>query len=108
MHFNLFLGLVVILSAIHAAFGAEVLPAPRPVAAVDLFAQGVIPRVRLELSEDAMEQLRKNPRKYVSGAVLEGDRRYTNVAIRPKGGPGSFRPLDDRPAFTINFDRLAP
>ena len=84
----------------------------KPVPALDLFVQGEIPRVRLELSDDAMERLRKSPRKYVAGTVVEalanGERRYTNVAIRLKGAAGSFRPVDDRPAFTVNFDRLAP
>lgn len=80
----------------------------KPVPGVDLFERGEIPRVRLELSSDAMARLRKTPRQYVVGAVIEGARRYTNVSIRLKGGPGSFRTLDDRPAFTVNFDRLAP
>ena len=79
-----------------------------PVPALDLFAKGEIPRVRLELSDDAIERLRTSPRKYVTGTVVEGARRYTNVSIRLKGGPGSFRPLEDRPAFTVNFDREAP
>lgn len=84
----------------------------KPVPALDLFDQGVIPRVRIELSEDNMERLRKSPRRYVPGTVVENignaERRYTNVAIRLKGAAGSFRPIDDRPAFTVNFDRLAP
>jgi hypothetical protein len=80
----------------------------KPVAALDLFEKGEIPRVRLELSDDAMARLRGNPRKYVVGAIVEGARRYTNVSIRLKGGPGSFRPLEDHPAFTVNFDRQAP
>jgi len=111
IHLVLFVCLV--LAAVHALFGAEAgTVVTKPAPALDLFVQGEIPRVRLELSEAAMDQLRKSPRKYVAGAVVEtmekGERRYTNVAIRLKGGPGSFRPLDDRPAFTINFDRLAP
>ena len=109
MQLVLIIGLVLFVGAVCPLFGAEAGPVPKkPVPALDLFAEGKIPRLRLELSDDAMEQLRKSPRKYVSGAVVEGDRRYTNVAIRLKGGPGSFRPLDDRPAFTINFDRMAP
>jgi len=80
----------------------------KPVPALDLFKKGEIPRVRLELSDEAMEKLRVSPRKYVVGAVVEGARRYTNVSIRLKGGPGSFRALEDRPAFTVNFDRQAP
>ena len=80
----------------------------KPVPALDLFEKNEIPRVRLELSDEAIESLRASPRKYVVGAVVEGARRYTNVSIHLKGGPGSFRPLEDRPAFTINFDRQAP
>ena len=107
---SFFLGLV---GAALVAVGAEDAPArTKPVPALDLFVQGEIPRVRLELPDDALERLRKSPRKYVAGAVVEsmatGERRYTNVAIRLKGGPGSFRALDDKPAFTVNFDRLAP
>jgi hypothetical protein len=56
-----------------------------------------------------MDQLRQHPRTYVSGTIREGNVTYTNVAIRLKGGPGSSRPVDDnKPAFTVNFDRLAP
>lgn len=80
----------------------------KPVPALDLFEKGEIPRVRLELSDDAIEKLRTSPRQYVIGSVVEGARRYTNVSIRLKGGPGSSRPLDDRPAFTVNFDQQAP
>jgi spore coat protein H len=91
--------------------GAEDVPKTKPskpIPALDLFVQGDIPRIRLELSEEAMDQLRQKPRKYVSGRVVEGKRVYTNVAIRLKGAQGSFRSVDDRPAFTVNFDRLAP
>jgi spore coat protein H len=87
---------------------AEAAPVSRkPVPGLDLFEKGEIPRVRLELSGEAIQSLRTSPRKYVVGAVVEGTRRYTNVSIRLKGGPGSSRPLEDRPAFTVNFDRQA-
>lgn len=107
---SFFLGLV---GMALVGFGAEETRGrTKPVPALDLFVQGEIPRVRLELTDDAMERLRKSPRKYVAGAVVEslatGERRYTNVAIRLKGAAGSFRAIDDRPAFTVNFDRLAP
>jgi spore coat protein CotH len=90
------------------AAAASVSISGKTVPALDLFEKGEIPRVRLELSDDAIEKLRTSPRTYVVGAVVEGTRRYTNVSIRLKGGPGSFRPLEDRPAFTVNLDRQAP
>lgn len=108
--------LVVFLGVVRPVFGAgdgpvSRQPGAKPVPALDLFAEGKIPRMRLELPDEAMDHLRKTPRKYVAGTVVEslasGERRYTNVAIRLKGGPGSFRALDDRPAFTINFDKFA-
>ena len=91
-----------------AGFAEAIAVSGKPVPARDLFEKGEIPRVRLELPDDALEKLRRSPRTYVVGAVVEGTRRYTNVSIRLKGGPGSFRPLEDRPGFTINFDQLAP
>lgn len=105
---SLILVLSVLVTAPTPALAEPILSRTKPAPALDLFEKGEIPRVRLELSDEAMERLRRSPRKYVVGAVVEGDRRYTNVAIRLKGGPGSFRQLDDRPAFTVNFDKLAP
>lgn len=111
MRFALRLFVLLFLTWTPASGLAEAAPVSisgKPVPALDLFEKGEIPRVRLELSNDAIERLRTSPRKYVVGAVVEGARRYTNVSIRLKGGPGSFRPLEDRPAFTVNFDREAP
>jgi spore coat protein CotH len=109
MRFALTLFVLLFLAWTPAPGLAQVAPVSRkPVPALDLFEKGEIPRVRLELSDDAIESLRKSPRKYVVGTVVEGARRYTNVSIRLKGGPGSFRPLEDRPAFTVNFDQQAP
>src|SRR5262245_61777141 len=79
-----------------------------PLPATDLFQNGLIPRMRIELSSDAIASLERNPRTYVPGNVREGTWVYTNVSIRLKGGPGSFRPLEDRPGFTVNFERLNP
>ncbi len=110
MRCALSLFVLLLLAWIPAPAHAEAAPGSltgKPVPAVDLFEKSEIPRVRLELSGDALDRLRKSPRQYVVGAVIEGTRRYTNVSIRLKGGPGSFRTLDDRPAFTVNFDRLA-
>ena len=85
-----------------AKLEAGVLPA------TDLFQDGLIPRLRIELSAEARASLRSKPRTYVTATIREGAHVYTNVSIRLKGGPGSFRQLDDRPAFTVNFGRLAP
>jgi hypothetical protein len=54
-----------------------------------------------------MQQLRKEARTYVMATVVEGTRIYTNVGVHLKGAAGSFRPVDDRPALTLNFDKFA-
>ena len=77
-------------------------------AGADLFGHGTIPEIRFEISKADMDRLREQPRTYVRATVREGDTVYTNVSVRLKGGPGSFRPLDDKPAFTVNFGRRAP
>ena len=85
------------------AAGRKVEPLP----AEDLFRDEVIPRLQIRIPPAAVEQLRQHPRTYVSATVREGNLTYTNVQIRLKGGPGSFRAFDDQPAFTVNFGQQA-
>jgi hypothetical protein len=67
-----------------------------------LFA-GLIPRLNLRIAPEAVEQLRKEPRKYVEAVIEEeGAKNYEKVAIKLKGSAGSFRGIDDRPGFSIN------
>ena len=56
-----------------------------------------------EFSRDNQTQTRPDAR----ATVRDGVHTYTNVAIHLKGAMGSFRPLDDKPAFTLNFDKFA-
>jgi|GEM_PF-412738 len=65
-------------------------------------------RISLEISEEALESLRKTPREYVRITLREGDLVLSNVAAHLKGGVGSFRKVDDRPGFTLDFNRFAP
>jgi len=46
-------------------------------------------------------------RTNVLATVREGNNVYTNVAVHLKGHLGSFRPVDSKPAFTLNFDKNA-
>jgi hypothetical protein len=98
--------LVAILMAAHAEAAGRKDAQARP-PAEDLFKDEFIPRVRLELTSESLNSLRQRPRKYVTATVKEGNNVFTNVCIRLKGGPGSYRNLEDKPAFTLNFDRLA-
>jgi hypothetical protein len=82
-------------------------PAARPRDASDeFFDNGVIPRIRIELKESAAKKLREDARRYVKCKLIEnGETTYADVAIKLKGAAGSFRELDDKPAFTINMNK---
>jgi hypothetical protein len=56
-----------------------------------------------EFSRESPSQNRPDAR----ATVRDGLHTYTNVAIHLKGAMGSFRPLDDKPALTLNFDKFA-
>ena len=77
-------------------------------AADALFAQGGLVQLRLEIPDDGVESLRKNPRQGVSAVVREGAAAYTNVMVHLKGSRGSFRPVDEKPGLTLKFPRNAP
>lgn len=79
-----------------------------PLPGDDIFKDLLIPSLEIEIPPAAASSLTRSPRKYVRASIREGKTVYTNVAIRLKGGPGSFRQFHDRPAFTVNFDKFAP
>jgi hypothetical protein len=73
----------------------------------DIFRDIVVPNLEIQMSMTARARLTVNPRSYVPVDIREGDKVYKNVAIRLKGGPGSFRPLSDSaPSLTLNFDKF--
>ena len=72
----------------------------------DFFDNGVIPQLRIELKESQAKKLREDARHYVKCKLIEnGETTYTDVAIKLKGAAGSFRELDDKPAFTLNMNK---
>lgn len=91
----------------------QIVTAPKPStlearAQADALLDGtLVPRIHLEIPAGGITRLKIQPRIYVKATLTEGDRVYTNVAVHLKGGPGSFRDVDDRPSFTLNFDKFA-
>ena len=78
-------------------------PAPTTPSAVPF-----VRSLRIRLSPEARESLRRLPRQWVPAEVeLEGHA-FPSVAVRLKGSRGSFRTMDDRPGLTLDFDRLVP
>ena len=62
--------------------------------------------LKIELTATNLGTLEKEPRGYVRATVREGETVYAEVALHLKGGTGSFRPLAEKPAFTLNFDKF--
>jgi spore coat protein H len=80
----------------------------------ELFADGAITHLRLEVPPAAMEILRRyafrrderqEARESVRCTVREGANTWSDVAIHLKGSLGSFRAVDDAPSFTLNFSK---
>jgi len=82
-------------------------------AAAAFFDEGMVPEIRIEISPEELKKLQANNRAYVRCNVTEtletkGEKKETtfvDVGIKMKGAAGSFRPLNDRPALTLNMDK---
>jgi spore coat protein H len=74
----------------------------------ELFTSGVLRVVQITLPPDAMTALRSNSRKDVAATVREGTNVFEQTGVHLKGSVGSFRKLDDKPAFTLSFDKFTP
>jgi hypothetical protein len=70
------------------------------------FTEPEIRTFNFEVSEAALNQLRRSPRSYVTGTVREGQHVLTNVAVRLKG-MGSFRGIDEKPSLAVKFNEFA-
>lgn len=71
------------------------------------FAHGTIPKIKIEISKIELDKLRQKDREYVKCTVIEDNKtRYEDVGIHLKGAAGSFRPFDDRPALSLNFNKF--
>ena len=71
----------------------------------DLF-NTLIPRIEITLDPSAVATLRIEPRIYVRATLREGTNVFPDIALKLKGARGSFRPVDDRPALTLNMDKF--
>src|SRR5437868_3627713 len=69
------------------------------------FAAKAVPRFAIGLDEAALKQLRQDPRKLAHATVTVDGAEFKDVGIHLKGGAGSYRGVDDRPALTLNFDK---
>src|SRR6185503_3075606 len=78
------------------------------------FASSDIPKIQIEIAPEDIKKLEKyqwqfgpqGEREQVKVTVREGAKTYSNVALQLKGAAGSFRPIHDNPALTLNFDKF--
>ncbi len=74
----------------------------------EVFADGSLLRLRIDIAAPDLDSLRKEPRTYVRATLTLGTAVLRDVGVHLKGRTGSFRTLDDKPAFTLDFDRFVP
>lgn len=82
----------------------------------ELFSDATLVSLQILITEKDIETLKKShfawgqqqeERAKVQVTVREGALVYTNVSLHLKGAAGSFRSIEDKPAFTLNFDKFA-
>ena len=74
----------------------------------DLFTNGPILHISISMTPEDMAHLRKDSRQDVPVTVQEGESKFERVGVHLKGSTGSFRNLDDKPAFTLKFNKFIP
>lgn len=85
---------------------AKPLPTRKADASDEFFSAGHVPELRISVNAGDMQKLRENPRNYVRSQINEdGKTNYKSVALKLKGAAGSFQDVDQKPAFTLNFDK---
>ena len=79
---------------------------PQPDEAASLLDTNNVHHYELELTKEAIQSLRDDPKTYVKGTFKYKDDLYENVGVKLKGKWGSFRIIqgDSKPAFTIKFN----
>jgi spore coat protein H len=71
----------------------------------DLFARPAVHRIQIQLSESALDALRKSPKDYTQATVREGDKVYTDVGVRFKSD-GKLQSVDQKPSLVLKFDEF--
>jgi len=82
----------------------------RPDEADTFFEDGPLPRLHIDVDPVRLRNLNNDPKTAVPARVREAapgqaDVVYEGVMVHLKGGPGSFRKVEEKPALTLVFDR---
>lgn len=103
--------MVALVLAMQSPAAAPIASAAQPVNGIipgaDLFATSTVVRLQIELADDAVDRLRREPRGDMPARVREGNTVYSNVTLHVKGAVGSFRPIDGKPSLTLKFGQFS-
>lgn len=73
----------------------------------EVFERVDITTLTLEIAPAERAKMAENAREYVRCRLREqGGETWDDVAVKLKGAAGSFRELDDKPAFTLNMEKF--
>ena len=100
-----FLSLFVIRHSSFIAGLAAVTLACQAGAGEDLFATHPVWRIEIELTPQNIDRLRTESRKYVPANIRAVGEVFRDVGVHLKG-TGSYRPIDDKPSFTLDFGKF--
>ena len=62
-------------------------------------------RIEIHLDENPLDSLRKDPRTDIVARVQVDGHPMVELSLHLKGATGSFRPIDDRPSFTLSTSK---
>jgi hypothetical protein len=112
-----FVAAAVLAGGMQASQAAKKKESKKAKAADELFDSTKVIEIDVEIPPEGIATLEKYQfqfgaenqpeRESVPCTVREGGRTYTNVAVHLKGAAGSFRPVTENPALTLNFDKFA-
>ncbi len=72
----------------------------------EFFDDTFVHEVAITLETDAARSLQRNPYDYAEGSVTVDGAEFARVGVRLRGKYGSFRDLDGKPKFKLDFNRF--
>jgi len=85
---------------------AAILGTAAPAAPSPFANAGPVPVVKIAVEKKVLDQLRREPRKYVKASLTVGTETWADIGIHMKGAAGSTRDWNDKPGLTLNADKF--
>ena len=79
----------------------------RGASSADFFAAPVVRQFKIEITGAALEALKRDVRAPARATVTVDGQVFMEVGVHLKGH-GSFKPLNEKPSFTVRFDGFVP